>query len=157
MRLHSRTSSLRAHGCYARKIGSPADYPILSADHDTGIPPLYLGHISHLPIVIQLFYLASRSLPSTMHFITCFLSLCYSVVLVSAQFSTSFTSDAEFRATVMAYTNAYRSQHGVPSVIWNGQLAAYAQTWTNRCYWAHSVCPLLHSSSSASYKSIGRY
>ena len=67
------------------------------------------------------------------------LALCQSLNLVFAQISTQYTNETEFRMTALTYTNAYRSQHGVPFLIWNAQLATYAQDWTDQCKWAHSV------------------
>jgi len=51
----------------------------------------------------------------------------------------SYTSLSHFQTSILNSTNTYRSQHNASALTWNTTLAAYADTYTNHCIWAHSV------------------
>ena len=42
------------------------------------------------------------------------------------------SSDAGFAQEILRAHNLYRCQHGVPPLLWNADVAAYAQSWANQ-------------------------
>jgi hypothetical protein len=46
--------------------------------------------------------------------------------------SPASTSDAGFAQEILKAHNLYRCQHGVPPLLWNADVAAYAQNWVNK-------------------------
>lgn len=53
--------------------------------------------------------------------------------------SSSYTSDNNFRSSILNSTNFYRNQHNATALTWNNSLATYATTYANKCLWTHSV------------------
>lgn len=71
----------------------------------------------------------------------------------STQVSSTYSSDADFRSSVLNSTNIYRKQHNASDLTWNTSLATYAATYAERCLWEHSVraLPARHVSNFAFY------
>lgn len=56
----------------------------------------------------------------------------------------SYTSQNDFKSTVLQTSNDYRAVHDANPLSWNEKLANYAKNWAEKCIWEHSVC-ILHS------------
>lgn len=48
-------------------------------------------------------------------------------------------SGTAFPSAILNSTNYFRAQHQASPLIWDTSLAAYAQTYANKCLWGHSV------------------
>lgn len=57
----------------------------------------------------------------------------------STQVSSTYSSDADFRSSVLNSTNFYRKQHNATDLTWNNSLATYAASYAEKCLWEHSV------------------
>jgi len=53
-------------------------------------------------------------------------------VVDTVQTTAASTGDAGFAQEMLKAHNLYRCQHGVPALVWNAAVAAYAQDWVNR-------------------------
>ncbi|MCJ1263277.1 hypothetical protein MMC22_003147 [Lobaria immixta] len=57
----------------------------------------------------------------------------------STQVPPTYSSDADFRSSVLNSTNFYRKQHNASDLTWNNSLATYAASYAEKCLWEHSV------------------
>ena len=54
--------------------------------------------------------------------------------------SEDYTKDDLFKATILNVTNTYRKQHNATALKWNDTLADFAEDWSKKCDFEHSVC-----------------
>lgn len=55
--------------------------------------------------------------------------------------SAEYTSDSDFKETILNVTNLYREQHKASQLTWNESLAEYAKDWSEDCKFEHSGGP----------------
>ena len=55
------------------------------------------------------------------------------------QVSADYTDDSLFQETILNVTNTYRKQHNATALRWNDTLAEYAEEWSEKCEFEHSV------------------
>lgn len=54
--------------------------------------------------------------------------------------SADYTQDDLFKSTILNVTNTYRKQHNATALKWNDTLADFAEDWSKKCNFEHSVC-----------------
>jgi hypothetical protein len=59
--------------------------------------------------------------------------------LISRADSSSYTSDADFKKSMIAAHNFFRKQHSASTVTWNNDRATSSHNWSKKCQFAHSV------------------
>jgi uncharacterized protein YkwD len=55
--------------------------------------------------------------------------------------SQEYTDDKAFQDAILSVTNTYRAQHNASALVWDQELAEYAQEWGDSCEFGHSVSP----------------
>ncbi|ODH48270.1 hypothetical protein GX48_05578 [Paracoccidioides brasiliensis] len=50
-----------------------------------------------------------------------------------------YTSDSQFRNTIVAVTNKFRCEHNATALKWNRTLEVSSQNWARKCRWEHST------------------
>jgi hypothetical protein len=63
------------------------------------------------------------------------------LLLPSAFAAAPLITDSAFQNQVLSTTNKDRALNQAPPLVWNAQLAQFAQNWANNCTWAHSGGP----------------
>ena len=53
--------------------------------------------------------------------------------------SSSYTSDSDFKSSMLKAHNFYRGEHNASNLSWNDTSAEYASNWANACVFKHSV------------------
>ncbi|KAL4907409.1 CAP domain-containing protein [Aspergillus multicolor] len=53
----------------------------------------------------------------------------------------SYTSEQQFRSSILETTNTYRAAHNASDLSWNNTLADFAKDWAEGCKWEHSSGP----------------
>ncbi|RDW70721.1 putative extracellular SCP domain protein Pry1 [Aspergillus mulundensis] len=53
----------------------------------------------------------------------------------------SYTSQRQFRSSILETTNIYRAAHNASGLRWNETLADFAKDWAEGCKWEHSSGP----------------
>lgn len=60
----------------------------------------------------------------------------------------SYTDDGVFENVMLNISNTVRQDYNASSLVWNDTLAVYAQSWSERCTFEHSVrlhnLPVMH-------------
>jgi hypothetical protein len=53
--------------------------------------------------------------------------------------SPSYATPGEYKSQILGYTNLYRAEYNASALTWNTTLAQFAQQWSKRCVFEHSV------------------
>lgn len=103
-----------------------------------------MRRLTSICLVVQIFLALLPSLGNaqsptqTVHVIATTITQYYTETAPPAPLSTQYTSDLDFRVSILNSTNLYRYQHSASYLYWNTSLAEYAQNYSSFCLWEHS-------------------
>jgi len=98
--------------------------------------------VLRIPLLLSILSLYALSVASqetaTVQVVATTVTHYYTAAAPTTPLSPQYTDSVDFRTSILNSTNFYRYEHSASYIYWNQTLAQYAQTYSQKCVWAHS-------------------